>query len=114
MALKTVNRPIVVESYIPGLDNTAVSRSSSPEESDRFGSWRNSGSYFPLFASLCFLFRIVQQCCLSIFLSWFFVDHDGLVCCYMCSRGRHFLCAFKYGPVRICNFALIGGSEKLF
>ena len=51
MAPKTVIRPIALESYIPGLDNTAVSISSSPKESDRFGSWRNSESYFPLFAS---------------------------------------------------------------
>ena len=27
---------------------------------------------------------VPQQCRVSIFLSWFLVDHDRLVCCYMC------------------------------
>lgn len=29
---------------------------------------------------------VPQQCRVSIFLSWFLVDHDRLVCCYMCSH----------------------------
>ena len=31
----------------------------------------------------------------------------------MCSRGRHFLCTFKYGPVGICNFCLDRGKAIL-
>ena len=67
---------------------------------------------------------VPQHCRVSICLSWFLVDHDRLVCCYMCSHtngtfhflsaptpyGMHFLCAFKYGPVGICNFCLDGGG----
>ena len=71
---------------------------------------------------------VPQHCHVSICLSWFLVDDDRLVCCYMCSHtngtfhylsaptpyGMHFLCAFKYGPVGICNFCLDGGGRNSY